>query len=111
MWAGLIVKEQTGITDKDLYIQILENTLKPFIQAVYPNGHLFMADNDPKHTSQAAERYLTESIINCWCTPAESPDLNLVENLWHELKEFMRHEIKPKTKDQLVEGVLFHKYM
>jgi hypothetical protein len=27
------------------------------------------------------------------------------ENLWHELKEFIRREVKPKTKEELVDGI------
>ena len=38
-------------------------------------------------------------------TPPESPDLNPIENMWHELKEYIRREVKPRTKDELVEGI------
>jgi len=37
------------------------------------------------------------SNINWWIMPAESPNLNLIELLWHELK--------PHTKDELVNGI------
>ena len=42
----------------------------------YPEGHRFMADYDPKHTSAAAEQFLDEMGIVWWQTLAESPDIN-----------------------------------
>ena len=38
-------------------------------------------------------------------TPPESPDANPIENLWHEMKEFIRREVKPRNKDELVQGI------
>ena len=64
-----------------------------------------MQDNDPKHTSRAAQQFFAENNINWWRTPPESPDLNPIENVWHELKEFICREIKPTTKDELVRGI------
>ena len=49
--------------------------------------------------------FFEENGVNWWRTPPESPDLNPIENFWHELKEFLRREIKPRTKEELVVGI------
>ena len=59
----------------------------------------------PKHTSKEAQDFLTANGVKWWRTPAESPDCNPIENLWHELKEYNRRVVKPKNKEELVEGI------
>ena len=77
-----------------LYEDILRSTLLPFISDKFPDGHRFMQDNDPKHTSGRVRTFLVENVVNWWKTAAKSPDLNPIENLCHELKEYIRREIK-----------------
>ena len=88
--------------DAEVYASILDSHLLPFISEKFPNGHRFMQDNDPKHTSGRVQRFFQDNGINWWKTVAESPDCNPIENLWHELKEFIRREAKPRTKEELV---------
>ena len=64
-----------------------------------------MADNNPKHTSNAAKSFLVESGVNWWRTPAESPDCNPIKNLWYEMKEYVRREVKPTAKQQLIDEI------
>lgn len=110
VWAGISKQGATGICIfqgtlvKELFVDILDKTLLPFIKDIIPQ-HRFMQDNDPKHTSGYAKDWIEEKEINWWKTPPESPDLNPIENLWHELKEYIRRVVKPKSKEELVEGI------
>ena len=63
-----------------------------------------MMDNDPKHSSKYAANWMKEK-CQLWKTPPESPDLNAMEKLWHELKEYIRRVIKPTIKQELVDGI------
>ena len=92
-----------GIMKKELYVEILEQTLLPFIHTTFPDTHKLMQDNDPKHTSLCARNWMEQNAVVWWKTPPESPDL---KNLWHELKEYIRREVKPEVKQELVDGIL-----
>ena len=65
------------------------------------DGHKFIQDNDSKHTSNMAKEGLEDKSINRWKTLAKSPDLNPIENLWHELKEYIRR--MPKVHERRTE--------
>ena len=110
VWAGITIRGRTGvcifggIMRVPLYAEILKETLLPFINRFCPD-HRYMQDNDPKHTSRLVKAFFDSNGVNWWRTPPESPDANPIENLWHELKEFIRREVKPKNKAELVEGI------
>ena len=91
--------------DATIYITILQAGLLPFIHDKYQESRRFIQDNDPKHTSKKAAAFFEQEGVNWWRTPAESPDMNPIENLWHELKEFIRREVKPQNKSDLILGI------
>lgn len=112
VWAGISKRGATpillftGIMRKEFYVeQILQNVLLPFTQTTFPDGYRFQQDNDPKHKSRLAMRFIEENNISYWPTPAESPDMNPIELLWHELKTFLRREVKPTIKEELEAGI------
>ena len=49
--------------------------------------------------------FYEENGVNWWRTPPKSPDLNPIESVWHELKEYLRREIKPANKSELIDGI------
>ncbi len=73
--------------------------------SVYGNNHRLMQDNDPKHRSNLAKQYLVEKKVNWWKTPAESPDLNPIENVWGSMKTHLRDRVKPHNKETLINGI------
>ncbi len=111
VWAGISRRGATpiilftGIMTATKYVDILNAGLVPFINTVLPDGHRFQQDNDPKHTSRYAQNYYHRKGIEWWKTPASSPDLNPIENVWGSMKQYLRTEVKPKTVGELKSGI------
>ena len=71
--------------DAVLFTSILDRTLLPFLKSGFPDQHHFIQDNDPKLTSRI-EQFIEDNSINWWKTPAESPDLHPIEDLWYSVR-------------------------
>ena len=111
VWAGISKRGATGlymfsnILDGPSFCRILEETLLPFTSQAFPDGYRLWQDNDPKHTSKVAKAFYEQKEINWWRTPPESPDLNPIENVWHQLKHHLRTRVRPKNKEELLSGM------
>lgn len=110
VWGGISRKGATqllifnGIMDAGFYTDtVLKATLLPAINHLYPAPltHRLWQDNDPKHTSIRAKTFIQDNGI-CWFkTPAESPDLNVIEMVWATMKHHVS-KAQPRTQDELV---------
>ena len=62
-----------GIMKQDLYVDILEISLLPFIREVFPDGRKLMQVNDSKHASNYVRAWMERNGLNWWNSPFESP--------------------------------------
>ncbi|GJQ84718.1 putative phosphatidylinositol-3,4-bisphosphate 4-phosphatase [Trypoxylus dichotomus] len=69
-----------------------------------PLKWIFMQDNDPKHTNKRAKRWFRENKVEIMDWPAQSTDLNPIENLW-ALIENVVFELKAETATALWEVI------
>jgi len=66
---------------------------------------MVIASSKTATQSTQAVWHKTQSGINWWKTPPESPDLNPIELIWHELKHFLCTIEKPSAKSELLSGI------
>ena len=97
-----------GNINSDKYIDILDTNLWPVIVRHFPDGaYLFQDDNAPVHRSRITQEYIARNRIKNMSWPAQSPDINIIENIWLYIKRKLQSRIHNiNSSDELFQHTL-----
>uniref|UniRef100_A0A0A1XH96 Transposable element Tc1 transposase n=1 Tax=Zeugodacus cucurbitae TaxID=28588 RepID=A0A0A1XH96_ZEUCU len=95
-----------SILDKTLNLNILkENLIQSAEKLGIRQNFRYYQDNDPKHKASIVQSWLIWNCTHLMNPPAQSPDMNPIENLWSLLENNIRkHRIS--NKKQLKSAIL-----
>ncbi|KAG2461297.1 TCB1 transposase, partial [Polypterus senegalus] len=90
-----------GTMNSTVYQKILKENVRPSVrQLKLKRSWVLQQDNDPKHTSKSTSEWLKKNKMKTFEWPSQSPDLNPIEMLWHDLIKVV-HARKPSNKAEL----------
>ncbi len=84
-----------------IYQEILEHFMLPSADKLYGDADfIFQQDLAPAHTAKGTKSWFNDHGVTVLDWPANSPDLNPIENLWGIVKRKMR-DSRPNNADEL----------
>ncbi|KAK3530781.1 hypothetical protein QTP70_001580 [Hemibagrus guttatus] len=90
-----------GIMNSAVYQKILKENVRPSVcDLKLKRTWVLQQDNDPKHTSKSTSEWLKKNKMKTLEWPSQSPDLNPIEILRHDLKKVV-HARKPSNVAEL----------
>lgn len=97
-----------GVMNGDKYIKTMEDVMLPSARSLFTSNDqpwYYQDDNAPCHRAKRVKEWMTRSNVRVIDWPAQSPDLNPIENLWQRIGVIVSKD-KPKTKRELIEKII-----
>lgn len=93
-----------GTINSQKYTDILDENLWPVVAKVFPDSPwIFQDDNATPHRSRHTVLWKQNNDIPGMMWPAQSPDINIIENIWRYIKIRLQKVVhRIKTKNDLI---------
>ena len=108
-WYGVgTLCQVNGNINAEKYISVLDSQLWPVIARHFPDdSYVFQDDNVPVHRARIVERYKHDNNIHGMVWPAQSPDINVIENCCLRIKRTLHYRAGGITNSgQLFDTIL-----
>lgn len=81
-----------GTVNAAKYQQILQNCLLPSIAKLnVGENYIFQQDSAACHTTKTTKKWFGDHNVSVLSWPSNSPDLNVIETVWHKMKQTLRN--------------------
>lgn len=107
-WHGVgTITAVNGNINAEKYQQVLNDNLWPVIVRHFPKEqYIFQDDNAPVHRARSTQDFIHNNGIRTMSWPAQSPDLNIIDNLWLLLKRKLQARVgRIENKDDLFQEI------
>ncbi len=92
---------RSKVNNTAVYQEVLEHFMLPAADQLYGDADfIFQQDLAPAHSAKATSTWFKDHDIPVLNWPANSPDLNPIENLWGIVKKKMRYA-RPNNAEEL----------
>jgi hypothetical protein len=92
-----------GRYNAQCYIELLE-TVFPWAKKQIRDFH-FQQDNAPIHTARKTIRFIEENGVPLVSWPTRSPDLSIIENVWHLLSQQVYQDGQFQNRADLIKKI------